>query len=106
MGKKSRDKGAREERAIVNSWQAAGFAAERVPLSGAAGGRFSGDISIPLLGSDVTFEAKLRTDGFKQLYRWIEGNYGLMVRADKKERLVIVKESTFQRLCHIAELAR
>src|SRR4051812_19739032 len=42
-GRRSRDKGARVERAIVNALQTGGFAAERVPLSGAAGGRYSGD---------------------------------------------------------------
>ena len=51
-GRRSRDKGARVERAIVNALQAGGFAAERVPLSGAAGGRYSGDIVLPLSGRD------------------------------------------------------
>jgi hypothetical protein len=52
-GRRSRDKGARVERAIVHALQAGGFAAERVPLSGAAGGRYSGDIVLPLLGRDL-----------------------------------------------------
>ena len=37
----------RVERSIVAALQRAGFAAERVPLSGAAGGRFAGDVVIP-----------------------------------------------------------
>jgi Holliday junction resolvase len=41
MGKKSRDKGARIEREMVHALQDEGFAAERVPLSGAMRGRFS-----------------------------------------------------------------
>src|SRR5262245_29699096 len=48
-GPASRDKGNRAERAIVRLLQERGFAAERVPLSGAARGRFNGDVSIPLL---------------------------------------------------------
>jgi len=43
-GRRSRNKGARVERAIVQALQADGFAATRVPLSGAAGGRFAGDV--------------------------------------------------------------
>ena len=46
-GRRSRDKGNRTERALVRFLQDRGFAAERVPLSGSAGGRFAGDITIP-----------------------------------------------------------
>lgn len=67
-GRRSRDKGARVERAIVNALQAGGFAAERVPLSGAAGGRYSGDIVLPLQGRDLCLEAKARAEGFRELY--------------------------------------
>ena len=42
-GRRSRSKGARTERRIVNALQANGMAAVRVPLSGAVGGRFAGD---------------------------------------------------------------
>jgi hypothetical protein len=41
-GRRSRSKGARTERSIVNALQANGIAAVRVPLSGAVGGRFAG----------------------------------------------------------------
>jgi Holliday junction resolvase len=53
-GRRSRDKGARSERALVKFLQNAGFAAERVPLSGATGGRYVGDVPVPLLGGDMT----------------------------------------------------
>lgn len=39
----------RTERALARLLQGHGFAAARVPLSGAAGGRFSGDIMIPAI---------------------------------------------------------
>jgi Holliday junction resolvase len=42
-GRRSRSKGARTERGIVKVLQANGIAAVRMPLSGAAGGRFAGD---------------------------------------------------------------
>ena len=40
-GRRSRSKGARTERSIVNALLANGIAAVRVPLSGAVGGRFA-----------------------------------------------------------------
>ena len=89
-GKKSRDKGARGERAIVKLFQDRGYAAERVPLSGAAGGRYVGDVSVPVLGNDWTLEIKCRANGFAQLYRWLSSHQALVVRADRKEPLVVL----------------
>ena len=51
-GRASRDKGNRTERAIVRLLQDRGLAGERVPLSGAARGRFGGDISVLALGRE------------------------------------------------------
>ncbi|PNE10413.1 MAG: hypothetical protein CR217_14430 [Beijerinckiaceae bacterium] len=48
--------------------QDAGFGAERVPLSGSAGGSYCGDLTIPLLGNDLTIECKARGNGFASLY--------------------------------------
>jgi hypothetical protein len=47
-GRASRDKGNRLERAIVRLLQGHGLAAERVPLSGAAGGSYLGDLTVPV----------------------------------------------------------
>ena len=61
-GRASRQKGNRTDRAIVHLVQRRGFAAERVPLSaGAARGRFSGDVSVPVLGADRRIEVKCAT---------------------------------------------
>lgn len=90
MGKASRDKGARHERMLVNLFQEHGLAAERVPLSGAAGGSFAGDISVPVLGDDWTLEAKVRAHGFAQLYGWLDGNDALIVKQDRAEPLVVL----------------
>src|SRR6516165_10626665 len=89
-GRASRDKGNRLERSLVHALQNAGFAAERVPLSGAARGRFGGDLSVPLLGVDRRVECKCRGSGFRQLYTWLDGADFLIVRADRAEPLVIV----------------
>ena len=90
-GRASRDKGNRAERAIVKFLQDHGFAAERVPLSGAAGGSYLGDISVPLLGVDRCVEVKVRADGFRELYRWLDKRDLLIVRADRSEPLVVIR---------------
>ena len=89
-GRASREKGNRTECAIVRILQEHGFAAERVPLSGAAHGRFGGDVSVPLLGADRRVEVKCRGNGFRQLYDWLEGHHFLIVRADRRELLVVI----------------
>jgi hypothetical protein len=89
-GRRPRDKGSRAERALVRVLQGRGFAAERVPLSGSAGGRFAGDITVPLLGVDRCVEVKVRGTGFGQLYNWLEGRDLLVARADRREPLVIL----------------
>ena len=48
-GIRHRRKGDRVERAVLRALQERGLAAQRVPLSGAARGRFGGDLSVPLL---------------------------------------------------------
>ena len=92
-GRASRNKGNRTERAIVRLLRDRGLAGERVPLSGAARGRFGGDISVPVLGRDLRGEAKCRGDGggFKSLYDWIEGRDFLVIRADRKPMLVVAR---------------
>ena len=44
---------------LVRFLQAHGFAAERVPLSGSAGGSYCGDITVPVIGRDLTVEVKV-----------------------------------------------
>src|SRR5438045_8503931 len=70
-GRASRDKGNRAERAIVKFLQDRGFAAERVPLSGSAGGSYLGELTVPVIGVDRVVEVKCRADGFRELYRWL-----------------------------------
>jgi Holliday junction resolvase len=99
----SRQKGNRAERAIVRLLQEYGFAAERVPLSGAARGRFGGDVSVPFLGVDRRCEVKARSDGFRQLYAWLEGHDFLIVRADRAEPLMVLPLKFAAEIAAIAE---
>jgi len=89
-GRRSREKGNRTERAIVAFLQERGFAAERVPLSGSASGKYVGDVTIPLLGRDMCAEVKVRAHGFSQLYSWLDGREILIVKQDRREPLVII----------------
>ena len=102
-GRASRQKGDRSERIVVRLLQEHGFAAERVPLSGAARGRFGGDISVPLLGVDRRVEVKCRADGFREIYRWLEGVDFVVVRADRSEALVVVPLKFAAKIAALAE---
>jgi hypothetical protein len=90
-GRAPRAKGSRFERAIVRLLQEAGIGSERVPLSGSAGGRYSGDLSAPGCGRDLVVEAKSRGSGFKQLYAWLIGRDALAIRSDRQDILFIVR---------------
>src|SRR5262249_24172994 len=71
-GSKPKEKGNRAERAIKQFLMARGFTCERMPLRGAAGGRFVGDL-LRLQGKDHVVEVKARRRGFEALYSWLEG---------------------------------
>lgn len=81
----SRNKVSRAERALVRFLQDHGFGAERVTQGGAAGG-----VTFPLLAVDRVVEVKARADGFRELYRWLEERDILLVKADRKEALVVI----------------
>jgi hypothetical protein len=89
-GRRSRDKGNRAERTLVRFLQDHAFAAERVPLSGSAGGRFVGDVSVPVLGIDRLVEVKCRGNGFRELYAWLHCRDLLVLKADRREPLVVL----------------
>lgn len=88
-GKKSRDKGNRIEREIVNIHREEGILAERVPLSGAAGGSFTGDV---VIAGVWTSEVKSRSggDGFRTIERWLADNDLLFLRRDRQKPLVVI----------------
>jgi len=102
-GRAPRQKGNRVEREIVRLLQDAGFAAERVPLSGSAGGSYVGDITVPLLRRDLVCEVKARRHGFQQLYGWLDGRDLLIVRADRCQPLVVLPLELATKIAIIAE---
>lgn len=96
MGKMQRDKGARNERLLVEACRQAGLEAERIPLSGAMKGSFAGDVTV----AGYLCEVKVRGDGFKQLYGWLAHDAAdiLAVRADHKPWLVVMPFEHFAKL--------
>lgn len=102
-GKRSKDKGRREEQAIVNAWRKRGFACERVPLSGALGGEHSGDVKLWTIFGHLIFEAKIRANGFKKIYEWLGDNDALCIRADRNQRLYVMTEDRLAKLLGEAE---
>ena len=103
MGKASRDKGNRRERETVNAFIDGGVHAERVPLSGSAGGSYSGDLTFAALGQDWLGEVKSRATGFASIYRWLAPVRALFVKADRQETLVVVRLSDFIELVRRAK---
>jgi hypothetical protein len=88
-GRRSRDKGARTERAIVRALQGQGIAATKISRAWSPGA----DLRVPVLGVDRAVEVKCRSVGFSQLYDWLNQRDVLIVKADYKEPLVVLRMS-------------
>jgi Holliday junction resolvase len=102
MSRASRDKGNRTERAIVRLLQERGFAAEKISGMYKPGS----DISIPLLGVDRRVEVKCRRRGFGQLYAWLNGAEFLIIKADRREPLIVLPLKVAAEIAGIAERAK
>lgn len=94
MGKASRDKGLRRERAIVDIHQKSGLRAERVPLSGAVRYRGNGaDVDLYVRGTEpLKAEVKARGEGsgFRTLERWLGTNDALFLVRDRATPIVVL----------------
>jgi hypothetical protein len=84
MSGRSRRKAARVELAIAKC-----IGAKKVSRAYQAGH----DLEL-LLGDDLLrIECKARADGFRELYRWLDGRDILVVKADRQEPLVVLRMS-------------
>lgn len=104
MGNPQRQKGDRFERVVVDMFNSAGQPAQRVPLSGAAGGHFAGDIKTEWLGQPKTLECKKRADGFKEIYKWLDDHDGLVIAADRKQPIICLPLDNFLDILSIFDL--
>ena len=93
MSSKSKDKGSRFERDIVNRHHEEGITAKKVPLSGAVDG-YKGDVEIqyPSFGKPTIGECKSRKngEGFITLEKWIKDCDILFLRRDRQEPMVVM----------------
>ena len=64
-----------------------------MPLSGAAGGHFNGDVVIPLMGRHLCIGVKAGADGFRELHCWLNQRDVLIVKADRQDPLVVLRLS-------------
>jgi len=56
----------------------------------------------PYLGRDLCVEVKARADGFRELYWWLNERDVLIVKADRKEPLVVVRLSLAAEIAKLA----
>jgi hypothetical protein len=102
QGRRSRDKGARTERALMRFLQEHGFAAQKVSGMYVPGP----DPLVPLLGIDRRVEVKRRAAGFRQVYTWLAERDLLIIKADRSERLVILPLRLAVEIATVAEQKR
>lgn len=98
MSSKSKQIGYRAEVGIVKRWLAAGIKCHRVILSGALkflGDEFHGDVKATVCGHDLTIQSKYLANGWPTIYREMEDHDCLIIKAKRKEALVIIPERLF-----------
>jgi hypothetical protein len=97
-GRRSRDKNARAERAIVRLLQGQGIVAEKISGIYKPGA----DLRVSLLAVDRAVEVKCRANGFRQLYDWLDQRDVLIIKADRREPLVVVRLSLAAEIAKVA----
>jgi hypothetical protein len=78
------------------------LAAKKISRSGYAGC----DVSFPLLGVDRSVEVKCRANGFVELYRWLAPADFLVVKANHKKPLLVMRLDEAARLAALLERVR
>jgi hypothetical protein len=96
-GRSPARKGLRVEQELVKLLLALGLVCVRVPLSGAAGGEFTGDIHVELRGHKHRVEVKARKK-FATLHSWLAGADLLILKADRQPPLVVLSLAQFVEL--------
>ena len=96
-GKGAKVKGASFEREVVNWHLEKGVPAERIPLSGAVKGNYSGDLKI---GPEQALlaECKRRARAWQDLYDALDqdGSDMLFIRKDRERTLIVLPLETYE----------
>ena len=87
-GAAPRRKGDRLERVLVRVLEQRGILSVRVPQSGAKGGRYRGDLMMPLCGRELVAEVKHHGASFRRLYAWLRDL--LLIKTDHQDVLVVL----------------
>jgi hypothetical protein len=74
-----------------------GLPCARVPLSGAIGGAYSGDIDLELFDRTLKIQIKARRE-FRTLHQWLNGAELLLLKADRCDPLVVMPLQLFAEL--------
>jgi hypothetical protein len=88
-GRRSRDKGARTERALRRLLLGYGLPARNVSAMYKPGE----DLRLTVGAIERSVEVKCRAAGFRQLYDWLKQRDLLIVKADRQEPLVVLRMS-------------
>jgi len=90
---KSKIKGDTFERSIIHEAEALGLKAYRNRMSRAAPGE-SWDVNV----AGRRLECKKRKAGFKNIRKWIIGNDGVILGADRETALVVIRLEDYLKL--------
>lgn len=102
MSSPSKVKGSRVEREVVARLIESGIDAVKVPLSGALGGCWSGDVFLQTHAGQMVAEVKARRngEGFATLERWLANCQLLILKRDRQSPFVAMPWETFVTLAH------
>jgi Holliday junction resolvase len=96
-GRSPKRKGTRVERELVQLLCELGLPCVRVPLSGAIGGSWAGDIHLELHGRTHKVEVKARRE-FRTLHSWLADKDVLVLKADRQAPLAVLPVSLLVKL--------
>jgi hypothetical protein len=98
-GRASRRKGLDAERVLVRFLQQRGLNATKTSRAGYSGT----DLAVDLLGIERRVEVKVRARAFNQLYSWLANSDLLIIRADRREPLVVLPLWLASEIASVAE---
>jgi Holliday junction resolvase len=109
MSSRSKQKGDRAEYKIRDRFNEMGLDCSRVPLSGALGGQYSGDLHIRgLFERTLTAEVKCRKKSnvfWKTVQKFLGENDALFLIEDRKEPLVVMEFKLLQEVMKYPSLS-